>query len=102
MKLRSAVTISNLYSLENSPLNQLFNSITCLYPLTDREISVLKDNVKTFSTDPETDVIKPLSIADSFFFLQKGVVRSFYQKDYKEINTEFFFENEFFTAFTIF
>lgn len=88
--------------MENSPLNQLINSITCLFPLNDREISVLKDNVKTFSTDPETNVIKPLSIAGSFFFLQKGIVRSFYHKDYKEINTEFFFENEFFTAFTSF
>lgn len=37
-----------------------------------------------------------------FFFLEKGTVRSFYQKDYKEINTEFFFENDFFTAFTSF
>ncbi|MDR3023493.1 cyclic nucleotide-binding domain-containing protein [Chryseobacterium sp.] len=88
--------------MENNPLNQLINSITCLFPLNDREISVLKDNLKTFNTDPESNVIKPLSIADSFFFLQKGVVRSFYQKDYKEINTEFFFENEFFTAFTSF
>ncbi|EJL67782.1 Crp/Fnr family transcriptional regulator [Chryseobacterium populi] len=88
--------------MENNPLTQLIENIESLFPLNDSEILLLKDNLNIFNTDRESSIISPLSVADKLFFLQKGVVRSFYQKDYKEINTEFFFENEFFTAFTSF
>lgn len=91
-----------LSGLENNPLIQLINSIQCLFPLNDEEVLLLEDHVSIFNADMESHVINPLSVADKLFFLQKGIIRSFYQKDYKEINTEFFFENEFFTAFTSF
>lgn len=88
--------------MENNLLTQLIENIESLFPLNDSEILLLKVNLKIFNTERESSIISPLSVADKLFFLQKGVVRSFYQKDYKEINTEFFFENEFFTAFTSF
>ncbi len=71
-----------------------------MFPLNDKEILLLKDGISIFSAEKENNLIRPLRVADRLFFLEKGTVRSFYQKDYKEINTEFFFENDFFTAFT--
>ncbi|MGS2764399.1 Crp/Fnr family transcriptional regulator [Sinomicrobium sp. M5D2P9] len=47
-------------------------------------------------------LIKENTSVSDFYFLQKGTVRSFYTKDHKEINTEFFFENSFLTAWTSF
>ncbi|REC44246.1 hypothetical protein DRF67_18140 [Chryseobacterium pennipullorum] len=88
--------------MENNPLTQLINSIQYLFPLNDEEVRLLESNVTVFNAGRERNIINPLSVADKLFFLEKGLVRSFYQKDYKEINTEFFFENEFFTAFTSF
>ncbi|WP_313156789.1 Crp/Fnr family transcriptional regulator [Sphingobacterium multivorum] len=88
--------------MEHIQLNHLIKIIKQLFPLNDKEISLLKDGISFFSAEKENNLIKPLHVADRFFFLEKGTVRSFYQKDYKEINTEFFFENDFFTAFTSF
>ncbi|MGB3103877.1 Crp/Fnr family transcriptional regulator [Sphingobacterium siyangense] len=86
--------------MEDTQLHHLITFIRQLFPLNDKEILLLKDGIRIFSAEKENYLIRPLHIADRLFFLEKGTVRSFYQKDYKEINTEFFFENEFFTAFT--
>lgn len=88
------------YKVEDTQLHHLITFIRQLFPLNDKEILLLKDGIRIFSAEKENYLIRPLHIADRLFFLEKGTVRSFYQKDYKEINTEFFFENEFFTAFT--
>lgn len=88
--------------MEHIQLNHLIKIIKQLFPLNDKEISLLNDGISFFSAEKEKNLIKPLHVADRLFFLEKGTVRSFYQKDYKEINTEFFFENDFFTAFTSF
>jgi len=88
--------------LEHIQLNHLIKIIKQLFPLNDKEISLLNDGISFFSAEKEKNLIKPLHVADRLFFLEKGTVRSFYQKDYKDINTEFFFENDFFTAFTSF
>ncbi|WP_346086582.1 hypothetical protein [Sphingobacterium ginsenosidimutans] len=88
--------------MENNQLAQFIEYFANLFTLDDREVSLLKDNVKIYTLQSESNVINPPSAIDNLFFLKKGIVRSFYQKDYKEINTEFFFENEFFTAFTSF
>lgn len=88
--------------MEHIQLNHLIKIIKQLFPLNDKEISLLKDGISFFSAEKEKNLIKPLHVADRLFFLEKGTVRSFYQKDYKDINTEFFFENDFFTAFTSF
>lgn len=88
--------------MEETQLHHLIKIIKQLFPLNDKEILLLKDGISIFSAEKENYLIRPLHIADRLFFLKKGTVRSFYQKDYKEINTEFFFENEFFTAFTSF
>jgi len=88
--------------LEHIQLNHLIKIIKQLFPLNDKEISLLNDGISFFSAEKEKNLIKPLHVADRLFFLEKGTVRSFYQKDYKDINTEFFFENNFFTAFTSF
>ncbi|WP_170164454.1 Crp/Fnr family transcriptional regulator [Sinomicrobium pectinilyticum] len=53
----------------------------------------------TLSAVPnEAFLIKENTPVTGLYFLQKGMVRSFYTKDHREINTEFFFENNFFTA----
>ncbi|WP_367331413.1 Crp/Fnr family transcriptional regulator [Sphingobacterium multivorum] len=88
--------------MEHIQLNHLIKIIKQLFPLNDKEISLLNDGISFFSAEKEKNLIKPLHVADRLFFLEKGTVRSFYQKDYKDINTEFFFENDFFTAFTSF
>ncbi|OJZ07112.1 cyclic nucleotide-binding domain-containing protein [Sphingobacterium sp. 40-24] len=88
--------------MEHIQLNHLIKIIKQLFPLNDKEISLLNDGISFFSAEKEKNLIKPLHVADRLFFLEKGTVRSFYQKDYKDINTEFFFENNFFTAFTSF
>lgn len=88
--------------MEHIQLNHLIKIIKQLFPLNDKEISLLNGGISFFSAEKEKNLIKPLHVADRLFFLEKGTVRSFYQKDYKDINTEFFFENDFFTAFTSF
>ncbi|WP_104382941.1 Crp/Fnr family transcriptional regulator [Sphingobacterium sp. HMA12] len=86
--------------MKDTQLYHLIKIIRQLFPLNDKEILLLKDGISIFSAEKENNLIRPLRVADRLFFLEKGTVRSFYQKDYKEINTEFFFENDFFTAFT--
>ena len=88
--------------MEDNLLHHLIKIIRQLFPLNDKEILLLTDSISIFSAEKENNLIRPLHVADRLFFLEKGTVRSFYQKDYKEINTEFFFENDFFTAFTSF
>lgn len=76
---------------------------TALYPLfdlTDEEKEIILAEAKVWHLESNSYVIRENSTADSLFFLQKGVIRSFYIKDHREINTEFFFEHDFFTALT--
>jgi len=78
---------------------------TAIYPLfdlTEQEKQMIRAEVRIQEVKSNSAIIKERSTADSLFFLQKGIVRSFYIKDHREINTEFFFENEFFTALTSF
>ncbi|MDR6460568.1 CRP-like cAMP-binding protein [Chryseobacterium vietnamense] len=76
---------------------------TAIYPLfdlTDEEKEMIRAEAKIQHLEINSYIIRENSTADSLLFLQKGVVRSFYVKDHREINTEFFFEHNFFTALT--
>ena len=88
--------------MEHIQLNHLIKIIKQLFPLNDKEISLLKDGISFFSAEKEKNLIKPLHVADRLFFLEKGTVRSFYQKDYKDINTEFFFKMIFLPRLQVF
>ncbi|MCJ7932658.1 MAG: Crp/Fnr family transcriptional regulator [Chryseobacterium sp.] len=78
---------------------------TAIYPLfdlTDTEEQILRSETKIVTLNKESLLIKENMIANDLFFIDRGLIRSFYHKDYREINTEFFFENDFFTALTSF
>lgn len=77
-----------------------FKKVNSLFMESEKKFLLSKISVSTYKKD--SYLVKPDTTAKSLFFLQEGLVRSFYQKDYKEINTEFFFENEYLTAFTSF
>ncbi|MET3035915.1 Crp/Fnr family transcriptional regulator [Chryseobacterium sp. NRRL B-14859] len=79
-----------------------FGKVGSLFTLTEGEKEFLLSKISVSEYKKDSYLIKPDTTAKNLFFLQKGLVRSFYQKDYREINTEFFFENEYLTAFTSF
>ncbi|MBT2623337.1 MULTISPECIES: Crp/Fnr family transcriptional regulator [Chryseobacterium] len=81
---------------------QFVDILQSLFPLSDSEKQTLISGIKALNLKSGDSIIKENTTANDLFFLQKGLVRSFYFKDYKEINTEFFFENNFLTALTSF
>ncbi|WP_123863312.1 Crp/Fnr family transcriptional regulator [Chryseobacterium rhizosphaerae] len=84
-------------------LNTFFEkAIYPLLDLTDREKQMLLSETRVLSLKNNSFLIRENTIVDHLFFLNKGLVRSFYTKDHREINTEFFFENDFLTALTSF
>jgi CRP-like cAMP-binding protein len=83
-----------------SNLTHFFDVLQSLFLLSDNEKQALQSDIKILELKSGDSIIKENTTANDLFFLQKGLVRSFYFKDYKEINTEFFFENNFLTALT--
>ncbi|MDQ1854922.1 Crp/Fnr family transcriptional regulator [Chryseobacterium sp. WLY505] len=82
--------------------NFLETAIYPLFDLSDQEKQMIQAEVSILHVKSDSSVIRESSTVERLFFLQKGIIRSFYVKDDREINTEFFFENDFFTALTSF
>jgi len=73
-----------------------------LFDLTNTEKEMLLSGTKLLHLKSDSFLIRENTVANDLFFLHKGMVRSFYTKDHREINTEFFPENNFLTALTSF
>lgn len=88
--------------MSNSSLQSFVDFIAIRFPLSQDEKEHLLSKVTVLDFRKEDIVINAASTAHTLFFITKGIVRSYYQKDIREINTEFFFEQDFMTAFTSF
>ncbi len=61
---------------------------------------ILHDCLTELNVKKGTYLLKEGEVCKSIFFLSLGFCKSFYNKDGKEINTAFYFENDFFTNIT--
>jgi len=89
-------------TMSDRPLDFFYSNLTQLFALVESEREALDTKLKILHYKKDSYLMEPDTKAKNLFFLQKGIVRSFYQTDDREINTEFFFENEYLTAFTSF
>lgn len=65
--------------------------------LSEENWIILLDCLKELYIKKGSYLLKEDEVCNSIFFISSGFCKSFYNKDGKEINTAFYFENDFFT-----
>jgi CRP-like cAMP-binding protein len=80
----------------NSPLA---DTILNIHYLEEQVLEILLGKTEILEFPARYKLIKTGSVAKKIFFVEKGVIRSYYLKDGNEIATWFTFENEFITSF---
>jgi len=65
--------------------------------LSEESWLIIRDCLKELPVKKGTYLLKENEVCNSIFFISQGFCKSFYNKDGKEINTAFYFENDFFT-----
>jgi CRP-like cAMP-binding protein len=75
----------------------LIECITRRMKFSEQDCAVINDAFKTETYAKGTLIIKPDSFSNKIFFIEKGLIRTFYYKDEKDI-TEFFFDEGSFTT----
>ena len=68
--------------------------------LSEESWIILNDCLTELQVKKVTYLLKANEVCNSIFFINSGFYKSFYNKDGKEINTAFYFENDFFTNIT--
>lgn len=78
-------------------MNILQKYIRTFCNLSDESWIILKDCTKELSVRKGTELLKYNEICNSIYFIISGYCKSFYNLNGKEINTAFYFENDFLT-----
>lgn len=68
--------------------------------LSEESWIILKECLTELNVNKGAYLLKENEVCNSVFFISSGYCKSFYNKDGKEINTAFYFENDLFTNIT--
>ncbi len=78
-------------------MNTLTKYIETIINFTGESWAILLGCVSEMEFGKKENLLKEGEVCNCVFFIRKGLCKSFYNKDEKEINTAFYFENEFVT-----
>lgn len=81
-------------------LNRMFNKFDLTFPL--EEFEYFRSNITIKAIKKDDYLFSPNNTCNELGFVTKGLLRSFIVVDGKEYNIEFYFENQFVSAFTSF
>ena len=76
---------------------QLFAYIQTISPLSEKSRSLLNNAISTKAFSKGAYLVAENEICRSVFFINTGYCRAFHNVDGREINTNFYFENDFVT-----
>ncbi len=80
-------------------MQQLFKKITEFHQLSPRAVAVLEKNLLEVQMEKSEYIIREGKVCQHLYFLDRGLVRGFYNVDGKELTHWFGFENDFITSF---
>jgi CRP-like cAMP-binding protein len=83
-------------------MDGLKNTISTFLQLNTEEWNVLKDALKTEQHKENTVLVAEGAIASRIYFVQQGILRTYFLKKGKEISTYFACDNQFITAYASF
>ncbi|ANQ52204.2 Crp/Fnr family transcriptional regulator [Flammeovirga sp. MY04] len=83
-------------------MKQLKTSLSHLIQLSDSELEFLESKLVRHEYKAKSIIINQEKIVDSIFFIDKGLLRTYYLQDSKEINTYFACEGQFITVYSSF
>ncbi|WP_075342488.1 Crp/Fnr family transcriptional regulator [Tenacibaculum agarivorans] len=78
-------------------MENLKKYIASITPFSEQSWTVLSNCLTEIKLDKKEYLLKQGQICNSIFFIISGLCKSFYDLDGKEINTAFYFENDFAT-----
>lgn len=78
-------------------MNNLLNYIRTLTSFSEQSWAALDNCLEEIEFQKNETLLKEGQICNSIFFISSGLCKSFYNLDGKEINTAFYFENDFAT-----
>ncbi len=78
-------------------MENLRKYIQSIINLSDESWLTLEGSISKLNVKKGTCLLKENEVCSSIFFISQGCCKSFYNKDGKEINTAFYFEDDFFT-----
>lgn len=70
-------------------MTNILNKINSLFPLSDKTVQILKENVTYCHFPKKYQLIKADTYCKSAFFIEKGITRSFWLVDGEEVTTSF-------------
>lgn len=78
-------------------LSSLFSFIQSITSFSEESYDIIQPVLKEMDFKKRDYLLKEGEVSNSIFFIEKGYCRTYYNKDGKDINTGFFFENDFVT-----
>jgi len=75
-------------------MEELLAYLNSIYPLSQPAIEYLSENLKEVEISKKEFILKRGRICYNIYFVQKGLLRCFYTKDDKEVNSWFMKEND--------
>lgn len=78
-------------------MDRLKKYITSITEFSDESWAILQGCITVIDAARNTDILKEGEKCNAVYFLAEGYCRSFYLQDGREINTGFYFENDFVT-----
>lgn len=80
----------------------LYERINSIISSNTEELNFLFDNISVRTIGKDEHIIKTGKYCDFIGYVQKGLLRSYIITDDQEVNNDFYFENDFLSAFTSF
>ncbi len=75
-------------------MEQLFNILNSIKPLSEKLIFHLKSKIKQLRVNKKSILLEAGNISNKIFFIEKGIIRAYYLTDGKEHTTWFYQEND--------
>lgn len=83
--------------MKNPQTYNLDSKIRSIENISDNSLELLHNCIKQKNIDKEQFLLTEGSVCKKIYFVEKGLLRSFYNKDGKDVNLDFFLENSFTT-----
>ncbi|OHX64311.1 Crp/Fnr family transcriptional regulator [Flammeovirga pacifica] len=83
-------------------MQSLKKSLSTLIQLTDTEFQFLEDKLVRHHFATKSIIVNQEKVVNHIYFIEKGLLRTYYLQDSKEINTYFACENQFITVYSSF
>ncbi|MDQ2864122.1 MAG: cyclic nucleotide-binding domain-containing protein, partial [Bacteroidota bacterium] len=75
-------------------MKELLNFLNSIHPLSQQAIDYLNENLKQTEVSKKKSILKQGRICYNIYFVEKGLLRCFYNKNGKEINSWFMKEGD--------